>query len=775
MSRPSLGTRGRRLATAAALAAIPLPCVARPLTLADLQQLEAVSRAYASPDGERLILETSAPYREAGVFDDDRLIVLARTRLFSLDPSAERPRLIPLAPGRGCTALGFSPSGRTLAVGCLFGRHLRLGLVDVRRQALRFTSDPVFGPRNGPSLRWRDERHLVLLEPLGDPDRVTFPNSIAGQAALQRRRRLQAFGRGADPLVFGSGVFADAPVPDTRVVLADLVSGRRRRLAQGAFDDLELSPDGRWAALTGAGGPSDLAAVRTVGVSDALAKRRLTLLDLRTGRLSRPAPDLDLAPTLLAWSGRDRLLAYARRDAAAGWSEGAYVIVDPRRTDVAAAPVGGLRPVVGSYGTEAFPIARGGWEDETPLVWGKVTGGEASWTALTAGGPARLAKAPASPSDALNLGKGLRGLFTGRDGPPPSAGRYGPGRRTLAGTSGTRLEEVRDAHGGVRVDLVRASGRSPVARLNAHLEDVTPVRPLQLTRQADTGREVSDWLYLPPGVPAPPLVVLPYPGLAPDAEPVAHLLGTPPPSPPAQLLTAHGYAVLVPSLPRSQGEEPAAHTLKDVLAAVDSANATGRVDVRRTAVWGHSFGGYAVLQLLTQTDRFRAAIAAAPQSDLISLYGAFSPEGRAPPLDPARRHVGFGWSETGQGGLGAPPWIDPDRYVRNSPIFGVDHVHTPLLMISGDQDLVGPAQAEEMFSALRRGDKDVELLVFSGEGHVIASPVDQARLYADAFHFLDDAFARDPAATPRAVGAPSRGAAVPDRLLRPARIGKGGS
>ena len=735
--------RARRAVCAGALAAASLldapPGVARPLTLADLQTLEGVSRAYATPAGDRLVVETIAPYRDAGVFDDDRLIVLARTRLFSLDPAATKPRLAPLAAGTGCTPLGFSPSGRTLAIGCRIGRHLRLGLADVRRASVRWTREAVFAPRNGPSLRWLDDHQAVLLEPAGDPDRLTFPSGIAGQENLQRRRRLQAAGRGGGPLVFGSGRFDDTPAADTDVVLADLATGRRRILARGAFDDLALSPDGRWAALTGAGGPPDLAAVVAVGVSDTLATRRLTLVDLITGQLSRPAPGLDLAPTLLAWSGDDRLLVYARRDRATGWPDGAYRVLDPHAP--AAAPLTGVRSTVEAYGTEAFPVARGGWDGLVPLVWGAGPGGVAGWITTEPDGAVRHAKPPTPPTEDRNLGTGLRGLFAGRDGPAPMGGRYGPGRRTLAQTSGAGLEEWRDLHGVADLDLVRAGRRLTLARFNAFLADVKPVRPVRLARRSVAGPAVFDWLYLPPDVVAPPLVVLPYPGLVSGAEPLAHQLGTPPPSPPAQLLTAHGYAVLVPSLPRSPGDEPAARTLADVSAAVDGAVATGRVDPDRVALWGHSFGGYAVLQLITQTGRFQAAVAAAPVSDLVSLYGAFSPAGRAPPFDPARRHVGFGWSETGQGGLGSPPWMKPDLYLRNSPVMGAEQVRTPLLLISGDQDFVGPGQAEEMFSALRRQDRDAELLVFPGEGHVIASPVDQTRMYAAAFRFLDAAFA----------------------------------
>jgi len=59
----------------------------------------------------------------------------------------------------------------------------------------------------------------------------------------------------------------------------------------------------------------------------------------------------------------------------------------------------------------------------------------------------------------------------------------------------------------------------------------------------------------------------------------------------------------------------------DVLSAVDKAIDLGIADPNRLGIAGHSYGGYTVYSLITQTNRFRAAVALAGASDLPSLYG----------------------------------------------------------------------------------------------------------------------------------------------------------
>ena len=68
--------------------------------------------------------------------------------------------------------------------------------------------------------------------------------------------------------------------------------------------------------------------------------------------------------------------------------------------------------------------------------------------------------------------------------------------------------------------------------------------------------------------------------------------------------------------------------------------------------------------------------------------------------------------------MGGPPWEFPSRYVQNSPIFQLDRVETPLLILHGELDVACPvSQAREMFSGLRRLEKDVILVEYLDEDH----------------------------------------------------------
>jgi len=66
--------------------------------------------------------------------------------------------------------------------------------------------------------------------------------------------------------------------------------------------------------------------------------------------------------------------------------------------------------------------------------------------------------------------------------------------------------------------------------------------------------------------------------------------------------------------------------------------------------------------------------------------------------------------------MGGRPWMVPDRYIRNSPIFYVDRVQTPVFIAQGTLDFVPIEQGEEFFNDLRRLSKRAELVRYVGEG-----------------------------------------------------------
>jgi len=76
------------------------------------------------------------------------------------------------------------------------------------------------------------------------------------------------------------------------------------------------------------------------------------------------------------------------------------------------------------------------------------------------------------------------------------------------------------------------------------------------------------------------------------------------------------------------------------------------------------------------------------------------------------------WAEEGQGRMGGSPWEFPERYIENSPIFYLDRVQTPLLIVHGTLDRgMSSSLSDEIFVGLRRLGKEVTYAKYKGEGH----------------------------------------------------------
>ena len=343
---------------------------------------------------------------------------------------------------------------------------------------------------------------------------------------------------------------------------------------------------------------------------------------------------------------------------------------------------------------------------------------------------------------------------------------FGPQRQALAVTSA-------DAHGVERLQLWAGGRWVLLDATNLRQSDVDPLRGLAVHHpdadRAPDGGALDSWLYLPPsrpGAPPPPLIVVPYPGQRhrTPASVADYSVDYLTPSLPA--LVGAGYAVLTPSLPLAATAEPIDGLGARVLAIVDAAAAQhpGAFDTTRLALWGHSFGGYAVMAIVSQTDRFRAAVDMAGPSDLISIWGTFQAPRRVDPSEGLGVSGVIGWAEDAQPQLGGPPWSDPGRYLRNSPILQADCIHTPLLIMGGDQDHIPMSQGEEMFSALYRQDRDAVLLTYWGESHILYSPGNVRDAYQRGFAWLAENLARPvtvEAAAPGASPGPGSASVAP--------------
>lgn len=286
---------------------------------------------------------------------------------------------------------------------------------------------------------------------------------------------------------------------------------------------------------------------------------------------------------------------------------------------------------------------------------------------------------------------------------------------------------------GSQLWLAGGSGRPLTSYLqiwqaNEWMKDIKLGRAESLSYKATDGTALTAWLLLPPdhvrGTRVP-IVTIVYPtSVYRSTEPGAF-------SPyranfeHPQLLAALGYAVLLPSMPATANPSDShalGPLLNGVMPAVDAAIAHGVADPDRIAVLGQSDGGFAVLGLITQTNRFRSAIASAGFSNLNSFYGTFNglfrhgDHGR-PEVAQMLRMLQF---EKDGMGLVGPPWKEPDRYRENSTIHRTDKVETPLLLIHGELDSIPIQQAEEFFTALFRQDKRVTFLRYAGEGHTLS-------------------------------------------------------
>jgi len=200
------------------------------------------------------------------------------------------------------------------------------------------------------------------------------------------------------------------------------------------------------------------------------------------------------------------------------------------------------------------------------------------------------------------------------------------------------------------------------------------------------------------------------------------------------LYTSNGYLVLTPDIIYKTGE-PGQSALKCVLPAIDAVAKQGYVDENAIGIQGHSWGGYQIAYMVTQTNRFRAAEAGAPVGNMTSAYSGIR-WGTGLPRQ-------FQYEKT-QSRLGRSLQEAPQLYLDNSPVFQIEKVHTPLLLLHNDNDDAVPwQQGIELFLALRRHDKPAWLWSYNGEFHGLRRRADQKdfgkRMHQFFDHFLKGA------------------------------------
>ena len=195
--------------------------------------------------------------------------------------------------------------------------------------------------------------------------------------------------------------------------------------------------------------------------------------------------------------------------------------------------------------------------------------------------------------------------------------------------------------------------------------------------------------------------------------------------------TSRGYFEFEPDIvfrPR----EPGLSVVECVRPAVAAVVQMGVVDPKRIGMIGHSWGGFDTAFMATNTNIMAAAVAGAPITNLVSNYGSHHFSSGIAETD----HI-----ETGQQRMQVPLWEDLAAYTRNSAVFTVNTMTTPLLIEVGDADgTVFWHQGVELYNAARRAKKDVVLLVYGGEDHGLrqkANQIDYHHRILDWFgHYL---------------------------------------
>jgi dipeptidyl aminopeptidase/acylaminoacyl peptidase len=170
---------------------------------------------------------------------------------------------------------------------------------------------------------------------------------------------------------------------------------------------------------------------------------------------------------------------------------------------------------------------------------------------------------------------------------------------------------------------------------------------------------------------------------------------------------SQGYIVITPDIHYKIGE-PGLSAFNSVVGAAIYAKQFSWIDSKKMGLYGHSFGGYETNFIVSHSNIFSAACSSSGASNLISRYGSLSGDGSSQQER----------SEQSQTRIGASLWEKPGLYIKNSPIFFVDNVNTPLLTVANKNDGNVPfAQGLEWFLALRRNGKRVWMLQYDNGYH----------------------------------------------------------
>ena len=182
-----------------------------------------------------------------------------------------------------------------------------------------------------------------------------------------------------------------------------------------------------------------------------------------------------------------------------------------------------------------------------------------------------------------------------------------------------------------------------------------------------------------------------------------------------QLFASKGYVVLYtnPRGSTSYGKEFAnlihhnypSQDYDDLISGVDNLIERGYIDENNLFVTGGSGGGVLTSWIIGKTDRFAAAVVAKPVINWYSfvLYA-----------DNIGYYYKYWFKDL--------PWVDPESYLKRSPISYVGNVKTPTMVLTGEKDYRTPmAESEQFYAGLKLNKVESMLVRIPNASHGIAS------------------------------------------------------
>lgn len=327
----------------------------------------------------------------------------------------------------------------------------------------------------------------------------------------------------------------------------------------------------------------------------------------------------------------------------------------------------------------------------------------------------------------------------------------GPERLSAGGSVGLSLSRDGKRSAVVRESFSQAQNVwvGPVGdweRLTRREEDLRALvgETKDLSWRSD-GAEVQGWLVAPAASMAPaagtraPMVTMIHGGPASGVVPSFR--------PDVLLFTARGYYVFLPNFRGSFGQgadftqanrrDFGRGDLRDIVSGVDAVLARAPVDPSRIGVMGWSYGGFMTMWAVTQTQRFRAAVAGAGIANWQSYYGTNRIDAWMRPY------------------FGASVYEEPEVYTRSSPINYVKLARTPTLMLHGERDVEVPVtQSYEFHHALKELGVKTQFIVYADEGHTLRKPEHVVDRMRRTVEWLDTHLPAGQGGAPRAVASP---------------------